>query len=82
MSDAFQSLKKRLIEMNDLEMSSAVLAWDHRVYMPERGAETRARQLSTLAKFSHQLFVAPERAISGFGGAERRAMKIPKPCCA
>lgn len=60
MATYFDSLKKKLAEINDLEMASAVLGWDQRVYMPENGAETRARQLSTLAKFSHELFVAKE----------------------
>lgn len=60
MSRACESLKKRLVEINDLEMAGAVLGWDQRIYMPECGAATRARQLSTLAKFSHELFVAKE----------------------
>ncbi len=54
---AFPSLKTRMAEISHLEMASAVLNWDQRTYMPARGAESRAKQLATLAKLAHELFV-------------------------
>ncbi len=57
---AFAALQVRLADIHNLQQSAAVLNWDQRTYMPPRGAEARAKQLATLAKLSHELFVAPE----------------------
>ena len=56
---ALAELKARLLEIHNISMAAAVLGWDQRVYMPQRGAESRARQLATLAKLSHEMFVSP-----------------------
>ncbi len=42
----------------DVNYSSALLSWDQETYMPEGGAELRARQQSTLAGISHDMFTA------------------------
>ncbi len=42
----------------DVNYSSALLSWDQETYMPEGGAGLRARQQSTLAGISHDLFTA------------------------
>ena len=55
--DAMQQLKERLAEINNLNQAGAVLGWDQRTYMPPKGAESRARQLATLAKLAHERFV-------------------------
>ena len=57
---AFESLKIRLADIHNIGMASAVLNWDQRVYMPSRGSEARAKQLATLAKLAHEMFVATE----------------------
>lgn len=60
MAAAIETLKARLRDIHNLQQSAAVLGWDQRTYMPPRGAEARARQLSTLAKLAHEMFVARE----------------------
>ena len=47
-------------EIHNLEQAGAVLNWDQRTYMPAKGSEARAKQLATLAKISHEMFVAKE----------------------
>src|SRR5512136_1591856 len=54
-----QELKTRLAEINDLEMTSALLNWDQLTYMPSGGAEARGRQMATLAKISQEKFIDP-----------------------
>ncbi len=53
-------LKARLAEIDNLGTAGAVLGWDQRTYMPAKGSEARARQLSTIAKLTHEMFVAAE----------------------
>lgn len=52
-------LKARLLEINDLEMASALLNWDQTTYMPPGGAAARGRQLATLARIAHEKQVDP-----------------------
>ncbi|MFL5754356.1 MAG: carboxypeptidase M32 [Bacteroidia bacterium] len=40
----------------DVAYASAVLGWDQETYMPEKGADFRAQQLSTLAGIAHRMF--------------------------
>jgi len=54
-----QELKARLTEINDLNMAQAVLVWDRLTYMPPGGITIRARQLSTLARLSHERLTHP-----------------------
>ena len=51
-------LKKKLAEIQHLEHAAAVLDWDQQVNMPSGGSEARARQLATLGKLAHELFVS------------------------
>lgn len=55
-----QHLKKLVYEINDINMSAAVLGWDQETYMPQGGINDRADQLSTLSKISHEKFTAKE----------------------
>lgn len=59
MNDKLQELKTRLLEINDLDMSAAVLNWDQTTYMPRGGAAARARQSATLGRLSHEKFTDP-----------------------
>jgi len=42
----------------DINYASAVLGWDQEVYMPPKGADARARQLSTLAGQAHEILTS------------------------
>ncbi len=48
----FVALKQ---EQADINYTLALMQWDQEVYMPKGGAEMRARQISSLAGYSHEL---------------------------
>src|SRR3989344_4107019 len=55
--DSYQDYKNHLRKIADVEYSIAVLNWDQEVFMPEKGAQHRAQQISTLAGIAHELSV-------------------------
>lgn len=57
---AYQELKVRLLEVDDLNRASGVLQWDQATYMPPGGAAARGRQVATLSRLSHEAFTAAE----------------------
>lgn len=59
MQAKFQELKRRLIEVNDLNYAGAVLGWDQLTYMPPGGAAARGRQTATLGKIAQDLATDP-----------------------
>jgi len=59
MEHKLQELKRRLLEIDNLEKAAAVLSWDQSTYMPPGGAEARGRQLATLARLAQEKFVDP-----------------------
>jgi len=52
-------LKRRLLEISDLNCAGAVLGWDQATYMPKGGAAARARQGATLSRLAHEKFTDP-----------------------
>jgi len=52
-------LKRRLLEVYDLEAASAVLEWDQTTYMPSAAGKARARQIRTLRQLAHERFTDP-----------------------
>jgi len=58
LNEKFKELKVLLGEISDLHAAAAVLGWDQQTYMPLDGAESRAMQLTTLAKKTHELFIS------------------------
>jgi carboxypeptidase Taq len=59
MENKFKELKIRLLEINDLNMATALLRWDHSTYMPPGGATARGRQLATLSRLAQEKFIDP-----------------------
>jgi carboxypeptidase Taq len=57
---AFEQLRERLGEINDLSRAASLLAWDERTMMPAAGAEARAETLATLARIRHEMFIQDE----------------------
>jgi carboxypeptidase Taq len=47
-------VKRRLMEISDLNFAGAVLNWDQATYMPPGGAAARGRQAALLSKLAHQ----------------------------
>ena len=83
------SLVARLSDIHNLDMANALLNWDQRTYMPAKGSAARAKQLATLAKLSHEMFVAKETgdllaaAEGGLGGyaadsVERAMLRVAR----
>jgi len=52
-------LKRRLLEISDLEAVDSVLGWDHATYMPKGGAAARSRQGAMLSRLRHERSVDP-----------------------
>src|SRR4051794_41964809 len=57
---AIDALRSRLAELSDLSALSRLAAWDQRTMMPVEGAESRAFQLATVERLSHDLGTADE----------------------
>ena len=52
----YTNFKIQMQKIADVNYASAVLGWDQETYMPEKGADFRAQQLSTLAGIAHRMF--------------------------
>jgi carboxypeptidase Taq len=52
-------LRRRLLEINDLNAAGSVLGWDQATYMPKEGAAARGRQGATLRRLAHEKFIDP-----------------------
>jgi carboxypeptidase Taq len=59
LENKLRELKKRLLEINDLDSANAVLSWDQNTYMPPGGAAVRVRQSALLARLSQEKFTDP-----------------------
>ncbi len=56
----YAKYKGMMRKIADIQYSSAVLSWDQETYMPPKGANFRAQQLSTLAGIGHELATSKE----------------------
>ena len=56
----YEKYRATMRKIADIQYASAVLNWDQETYMPPKGAEFRAQQLSTLAGIGHELAVSAE----------------------
>jgi carboxypeptidase Taq len=56
----YEELKTRMAGIHDLRMAQAILGWDQHTKMPPKAGELRAEQLSTIDRFSHELFIDDE----------------------
>ncbi len=54
------TLKERIGEIHDIHTTQGLLGWDLETYMPQKGAEIRAKQMSTLSKLSHTMMTSDE----------------------
>lgn len=60
MHPKLQELKDRLAEISDIKAAIALLSWDQMTLMPPGAAESRSRQLATLERLSHEMFISPQ----------------------
>jgi carboxypeptidase Taq len=60
MEDTLRELKERLARVTDIDRISRLLSWDQQTMMPRAGAATRAHQLATLRRLSHELLTDDE----------------------
>jgi carboxypeptidase Taq len=54
-----QELKQRLMDVGDLQSIDALLNWDQSTYMPDGGADARARQSALVSRLAHQHLTDP-----------------------
>jgi carboxypeptidase Taq len=54
-----KELKRRLLEIGDLNAAGSVLSWDQATYMPKGGAAARGRQCATLRRLAHERLIHP-----------------------
>jgi hypothetical protein len=59
-SAPLEKLRGRLAELSDLAAVEMLVHWDQLVMMPADGAATRAQQLGTLARLTHERATAEE----------------------
>jgi carboxypeptidase Taq len=57
---AFERLRERLAEVNDLTKAATLLIWDQRVMMPPGGAAARAESFATVSRIAQERFIDPE----------------------
>jgi carboxypeptidase Taq len=55
----YKQYTETLRKVADIDYASAVLQWDMETYIPEKGAELRGQQISTLSGLAHDFFVTP-----------------------
>ncbi|MEW6470339.1 MAG: carboxypeptidase M32 [Bacteroidota bacterium] len=60
MNTNYGRYKALMQKIADVNYAAGVLAWDQETYMPPRGADKRAQQLSTLAGMAHEMATSPE----------------------
>src|SRR4051794_25220990 len=56
---SLKELRRRLLEISDLNAAGSVLSWDQATYMPNGGAAARGRQGATLRRLAHEMWVDP-----------------------
>lgn len=66
----FDQLSDRLLDLNAINATLAMMDWDQQCFMPHGGSEARARQTSRLSRMAHDLFVSDETQRL-LGGAEK-----------
>lgn len=54
--ELYGEYKSRMQKIADIRNAMAVMGWDQETYMPEKGAEFRGQQLTTLSVIAHELF--------------------------
>jgi carboxypeptidase Taq len=60
MKPQLAELRRRLLEIYDLNMANSLLRWDQTTYMPPGGAEARGRQTALLGRIAHEKMTDPE----------------------
>ena len=53
-NDRYKELVRTLKEISTLDSAASLLSWDEQTFMPKKGAELRANQVSLLARLSHE----------------------------
>jgi carboxypeptidase Taq len=56
----YEAYRTTMARIADLEYTLAVMGWDQETYMPEKGADFRAQQTSTLSGIAHEMSVDKE----------------------
>lgn len=57
---SYENYTAHLRKLADINFANSLLQWDQEVYMPTKGAASRASQQATLSGIAHELATAPE----------------------
>ena len=57
---ALELLKNRLATITDINLANSILYWDQATMLPMDGSDQRGRQIATLTKISHDMFIAKD----------------------
>lgn len=68
-------LKRRLLEIYDLNAAGSVLSWDEATYMPAGGATARGRQTATLRRLRMS-----SSSIRRLVGLSKGLLRTPRAC--
>jgi carboxypeptidase Taq len=60
LTEALIALRTRLEDIVALQQAGALLGWDQQTYMPAGATESRARQLASIGRLGHDMFVSDE----------------------
>jgi len=60
MNTNYEKYKALLVRLADVQFAATVLNWDQETYMPPKGAQHRAQQISTLSGMAHELSTSAE----------------------
>lgn len=72
---SLSDLQSRISAVNDVLCAGSLLVWDSRTMMPPGGANSRSRQIATLAGLGRDLLVAHE-TLEALDGAEREVAAL------
>lgn len=60
MSETWEKLKTRALELDALAGATGLLEWDQQTYLPTGSGGSRGAQLAALGRIQHERFTAPE----------------------
>ena len=70
-ADLYELYRAALGKLTDVRSALAIMQWDQETYMPEKGADFRARQVATLSELAHEMATSEKLGdmLNGLRGA-------------
>jgi len=58
--ERYETYREHMQKLADIRAALAIMQWDQETYMPEKGADFRARQIATLSELAHERATSTE----------------------